>query len=128
MELEESFEDVDVRAEWKSNMKAFVWDEVQPLRVYLAKVERYVDTFDKELIRDPEGRKSQYYTRFVNGLPADYAEYIVLSMPAKCLDVNKALEACLCFQSANFSNPTLSARVAQNEVSEYNLWYIFPRT
>ena len=135
LELEESFEDIDVRAEWKSNMKAFVWDEVQPLRVYLAKVERYVDTFDKELIRDPEGRKSQYYTRFVNGLPADYAEYIVLSMPAKCLDVNKALEACLRFQStkkrktpkaevgasANFSDATLSARVAQNEANQVRL-------
>ena len=135
IELEEAFEDIDVRAEWKSNMKAFVWDEVQPLRVYLAKVERYVDTFDKELIKDPAGRKSQYYTRFVNGLPADYAEYIVLSMPAKCLDVSKALEACLRFQSAkkrktstaevgasaSFSDPTLSARVAQNEANQVRL-------
>ena len=94
-ELEESFED----AEWKSDMKAYIWDEIQPLCVYRAKVERYVDTFDKELISDPDGR-SQYYTRFVNGLPEDYAEFVNLSIPAKCLDINKALEACLRFQSA----------------------------
>ena len=89
-ELEKTLEDDD---------ETPMWDEIQPLRTYWAKVESYVDTFDKELIQDPEGRKSQCYTRFVNGLPEDYAEYIVLSMPAKCLDVKKALEACLRFQS-----------------------------
>ena len=48
-ELEEAFEDTEVRSHWKSNMKAYTWDEKQPLREYRAKVERYVDTFDKAL-------------------------------------------------------------------------------
>ena len=87
-------------------MKAYIWDEIQPLCVYRAKVERYVDTFDKELISDPAGRRSQYYTRFVNGLPEDYAEFVNLSIPAKCQDINKALEACLRFQSAKKRNTT----------------------
>ena len=131
-ELEEAFEDTEVRSHWKSDMKAYTWDESQPLRVYRAKVERYVDTFDKDIGDNPTSRGSMYYTRFVNGLPDDYSEYIMLSMPAKCTDIGKALEACLRFQnikkrkaekagkaevgaSASFNDPTVSARVTQNE-------------
>ena len=128
-ELEEAFEDSDVRTEWQSNMKAFVWDEVQPLRVFRAKVERYVDTFDKVIANNPTAKKVQYYLRFVNGLPSDYYEYIILSMPSKCTDINKALEACLRFQStkkrksgasdigasAAFGDTTASSRITQNE-------------
>ena len=108
-------------------MKAYTWDEKQPLREYRAKVERYVDTFDKDLGDNPASRRSLYYTRFVNGLPDEYSEFITLSMPAKCTDINKALEACLRFQnirkrrdkmsevcaSASSSKPFLSSRIAQ---------------
>ena len=118
-----------MRTEWQSNMKAFVWDEVQPLRVFRAKVEWYVDTFDKVIANNPAAKKVQYYLRFVNGLPSDYYEYIILSMPSKCTDINKALEACLRFQSmkkrksgasdvgasAAFGDTTASSRITQNE-------------
>ena len=113
----------------KSDMRAYVWDEVEPLRVYRAKVECFVDTFDKDVGGDATSKKSLYYTRFVNGLPEDYADYIMLSMPTKCTDINKALEACLRFQnikkrksgkpevgaSASFKDPAVSSRIAQNE-------------
>ena len=128
-ELEEAFEDSDVRSEWRSNMKAYVWDEVIPLREYKARVERYVDTFDRDIVESPDALRNMYYSRFVNGLPYDYNEFVVLGLSSKKADIDKALEACLRFQSskkkrngkselgasASFNDTTVSARVTQNE-------------
>ena len=131
-DLEESFEDREVRTNWHADMKAFQWDERMSLRDYRAKVERLVDTFDKEMASMPAIKKIQYYTRFVNGLPEDYREFLGLNLPSKCADIEKALEASERYQStkkrrqeksgkseigasANFGDPTVSARVAQNE-------------
>ena len=128
-ELEEAFEDSDVRAEWRCNMRAYVWDEILPLREYKARVERYVDTFDKVIAESPAALQNLYYSRFVNGLPEDYNNFIVLGLNSKKADINKALEACLRFQSskkkqtgksevgasASFNDTTVSARVTQNE-------------
>ena len=99
-ELEEAFEDSDIRSEWRSNMKAYVWDEVIPLREYKARVERYVDTFDRDIVESPDALRNMYYSRFVNGLPYDYNEFVVLGLSSKKADIDKALEACLRFQSS----------------------------
>ena len=97
-ELEEAFEDPEARAEWDSNMKAFMWDEIQPLSLFCAQVEQYVDAYEKELADVPEAKKTQCYRRFVCGLPDDYADYISLHMPSKCVDIEVALELCQRFQ------------------------------
>ena len=128
-ELEEAFIDPQIRSEWGSSMKAFMWDEVMPLRDYRAKVERLVDTFDKELANNEVGRKKQYYSRFVNGLTDDYYDFLQLNMPSKSTDLDKAMDTCLRFQnlkkrkgdksevgaSVGFNDTAVSARVAQNE-------------
>ena len=131
-DLEESLEDREVRTNWHSDMKAFKWDERMSLQDYRAKVERLVDTFDKEMASMPAIKKIQYYTRFVNGLPEDYIEFLGLNLPSKCTDIQKALEACERLQStkkrraekvgkfevgasASFNPSSISARVAQNQ-------------
>ena len=82
-ELEKAFEDSDVRSEWRSNMRAYVWDETLPLREYKPRVECYVDTFDKNIAESPAALQKMYYSRFVNGLPEDYNNFIVLGLSSK---------------------------------------------
>ena len=95
-ELTTAYEDPSVRADWKTNMKAFMWDEGKmSLQAYCARVKRYVDTFDTELAHAPEARKVQYYIRFVSGLPDDYIEQTKMSTSTKNTDVDKALDICI---------------------------------
>ena len=77
----------------------------------------------------PAAKRAQYYLRFVNGLPDDYVEHVKLSLPPKCLDVDKARDVCMQLQSCKrarakkadvgatvtFQNPTIAARITQNE-------------
>ena len=77
----------------------------------------------------PAAKKAQYHLRFVNGLPDDYVEHIKLSLPPKCLDVDKARDVCMQFQSCKrarakktdvgaavtFQDRTVAARLTQNE-------------
>ena len=99
-ELEAAFEDGNLRSEWKTNLKAYSWDEhTQSLQSYCAKVKQLVDSFETELIDCPAAKKAQYYLRFVNGLPEDYMEHVKLSLPSKCNDVEKAKDVCIQFQS-----------------------------
>ena len=134
-ELTEAFEDPTIREEWKSNFKAYKWDEENvSLQTYCAKVQRYVDTYDTQLIGTAGGRQQQYYTRFLYGLTDEYMEYVRLSMPPKSMDINKALDLCIRYQnvkkakatssstktktevgaSVTFQDPTLPTRVTQN--------------
>ena len=129
IELEEAFEDTEVRMLWKSDMKAYIWDEIQPLQHYRANVEQYVDTFDKDLCNNSSAKKSLYYTRFLNGLPEDYSDHVTLSLSTDCMDIADALEACLRFQnfklrryskpkigaSARLENSSVTTRIAKNE-------------
>ena len=129
-ELETAFEDGSVHAEWKTNLKAYMWDEHnQSLQSYCAKVKRLVDSFEKEMADCPAAKRAQYHLRFVNGLPDDYVEHVKLSLPPKCLDVDKARDVCMQFQSCKrarskktdvgatvtFQDPTIAARLTQNE-------------
>ena len=99
-ELELAFEDASMRAEWKTNLKAYVWDEYnQSLWAYCAKVQHLVDTFETELADCPAGKKAQYFIRFVSGLPPDYVQHVKLSLPSTCNDVDKARDVCIQFQS-----------------------------
>ena len=96
--LIDAFEDPTLREEWRSNFKAYKWNEDNTsLQTYCANVQRYVDAYDTYLT--PAARQQQYYTRFVCGLTDEYAEYIRLSMPPKSTVVNKALDLCIRYQN-----------------------------
>ena len=118
-ELETAFEDGSVRAEWKTNLKAYMWDEhSQSLQSYCAKVKRLVDNFEKEMANCPAAKRAQYHLRFVNGLPDDYIEHVKLSLPPTCLDVDKAREVCMQFQSckrARIKNADVGATVTSQD-------------
>ena len=77
----------------------------------------------------PAAKRAQYHLRFVNGLPDDYVEHVKLSLPPKCIDVDKARDVCMQFQSCKrsrakksevgatvtFQDPTMTARMTQHE-------------
>ena len=128
-ELELAFEDGSIRAEWKTNMQAYVWDEHgQSLQAYCAKVKSLVDTFETEMADCPAAKTAAYFRRFVTGLPPDYIQHVKLSLPTTSSDVDKARDVCIQFQSCKrlkaksevganvtFQDPTVSSRVTKNE-------------
>ena len=128
-ELELAFEDGSVRSEWKTNLKAYTWDEhSQSLQCYCAKVKSMVDKYEKEMADCPAAKKAQYFLRFLSGLPDDYVQHVKLSMPPHSTDVDKARDLCLQWQSCKrlkrksevgasgtFQEPTMSSRITQNE-------------
>ena len=111
-------------------MKAYLWEEGKvSLQSYAAKVKRYVDKYEVEMAGCDAAVKYQYYLRFVNGLPEDYAEQVGMSMPSNCHDLNKALDVCVRWQAikkkkncgktetvaaVTFDDPSMPARVTQN--------------
>ena len=108
-ELITAFEDPTIRAEWKTNMKAFMWDEDNmSLQAYSARVKRYVDTFDNEIATTPAAKKAQYYIRFVNGLPDDYIEQTKMVIRSNNMD--KAMDICICFQSIKKARAKAAAK------------------
>ena len=108
-ELITAFEDPTIRAEWKTNMKAFMWDEDNmSLQAYSACVKRYVDTFDNEFATTPAAKKAQYYIRFVNGLPDDYIEQTKMVIRSNNMD--KAMDICICFQSIKKARAKAAAK------------------
>ena len=103
-ELESAFDDGNLQSEWKSNLKAYPWDEdKQSLQNYCARVKCLVDKYEKGMANCPAARKAHYFLRFVNGLPDDYVEHIKLSLSPKCNDVDKARDVCIQFQSVKRS-------------------------
>ena len=98
-ELETTFEDGSLRAEWKTNVKAYTWDEEnQTLHSYCAKVKSMVDRFETEMADCPAARKAQYYLCFVNGMPDDYIDYLRLSLSPDCNSVEEARDVCIQYQ------------------------------
>ena len=130
-ELQAEFEDPTIRVEWKSNLKAYVWDESkESLTTYCSKVKRYVDTFDKDIADVPKARNGQYYIRFFSGLPTDYQKQIKMGTSSKKQNVDRALDVCLRYQSVKkeggdkkldvgaavtFQDATVPSRVTQCE-------------
>ena len=83
-------------------MKAYMWDEAKvSLQAYCAKVKRYVDTFDNDIVETPTARAAQYYLRFVNGLPDDYLAQVKMSSKTT---IEKAMDICIRFQGLKKSN------------------------
>ena len=98
-ELAAAFEDSSVRAEWRTSLKAYMWDKRnQTLQSYCAKVKHLVDTFETEMVGFPKAIKAQYFLRFINGLPDDYAQHIKLSLPPNSTDIDKAMDVCTQWQ------------------------------
>ena len=75
-ELEDAFEDPEIRQNWKTNLGAYKWDSSQPLHVYKGNVMRLVNKYDIEIQDTPAALDSAYYSRFHAGLPEDYQGFI----------------------------------------------------
>ena len=70
VELTEAFEDPTMREEWRSNFKAYKWDEENTsLQTYCANVQRYVDAYDTHLTKTPVAQQQQYY--IINFIPCN---------------------------------------------------------
>ncbi len=83
-------------------MKALMWDEHnETLHAYSAKVMRNVDTFDRDIAVSFPARRANYYLRFINGLPEDYNERVMMSSTRE--DIDEALGICIRFQSVKRS-------------------------
>ena len=107
-ELTLAYEDPSIRAEWRSNMKALMWDEYnETLQAYCAKIMRNVDTFDKDIAITVAAKRANYYLRFVNGLPGDYNERGMMTSTKE--DIDEALGICIRFQSVKRSKAQKAA-------------------
>ena len=130
-ELQAEYEDPTIRVEWRSNLKAYVWDESkESLTTYCSKVKRYVDTFDSDIAGVPEAKRNQYYIRFLSGLPTDYQKQIKMGTSSRKQNVDRALDVCLRYHSikkeggdkkldvgaaVTFQDATVPSRVTQCE-------------
>ena len=90
------FEDPAIKAEWKTNLRAHIWDEdMVPLQTYYTEIRRYTAKYDS----GGDGNlEDQCYTRFVCGLPPDYQEQVKMSIDLDNPNVEKALSICTRFQ------------------------------
>ena len=94
------FEDPTIRMEWRSNLDAYMWDEhKESLTSYCSRVKKFVDTFDADIASIPQARSNRYYIRFLSGLPDDYQRQVKLKTSSKKLNVDRALDVCLRYQS-----------------------------
>ena len=130
-ELQAEYEDPTIRVEWRSNLRAYVWDESkESLTTYCSKVKRYVDTFETDIADVPQAKSNQYYIRFFSGLPTDYQKQIKMGTSSKKQNVDRALDVCLRYQSVKkegndkkldvgaavtFQDATVPSRVTQCE-------------
>ena len=97
-ELEEAFDDPAVKQRWRTDLRAYTWDEKQPLHVYRGNVIRYVNKYDSELRTCPEARKKAYYGRFVGGMPEDYVNFIEQQLYDDKQTIDRALQVSQQFQ------------------------------
>ena len=115
-ELILAYEDPTVRAEWRTNMKALLWDEHnETLQAYCAKVMRCVDIFDKDIATTLAAKRANYYLRFVNGLPGDYNEQVRVSNHKE--DIDKAMGICVRYQGVKKTRQQESAKTGKPEVA-----------
>ena len=100
-ELRKEFEDPIIRSEWKSNLRAYTWDEAkETLHSYCSNVRGYVDTFEPDLEEGSRAKLDAYYTRFVSGLSDDYQRQIKLYVPTNKQTISRAYDTCLRYQAA----------------------------
>ena len=97
-ELEEAFDDPEVKQKWSTDLKAYTWDEKSPLHVYKGNVMRYVNKFDSEIRGSEKALKKAYYSRFVGGMPDDYVNFIETSLYDGKRTIDRALKVAQQFQ------------------------------
>ena len=98
-ELLQEYDDPTIRVAWKSDLKAYLWDESkESLNTFCAKVKRYVDTYDTEIAEVPAARNANYFIRFTNGLPNDYLKQVKMGTSSKKQTIERALDICLRYQ------------------------------
>ena len=98
-ELEEAFEDPEIRQNWKTNLGAYKWDGSQPLHVYKGNVMRLVNKYDTEIRDTPAALDSAYYSRFHAGLPEDYQGFIEQQLYEGKQTINYAVRSAQRFQA-----------------------------
>ena len=98
-ELRLAYDDPVFRMKWKTNPRAYIWDEQnESLSSYCSNVKHYVDNYETAIATIPEAVHTQYYTRFVSGLPDEYQDEVKRRMPSRKQDVDHALDICIRFQ------------------------------
>ena len=131
-ELDDAFEDPQEKATWKTNLQAYQWKEgTESLQTYCTNVKQKVDKHEPELAGHTTALRSQYFLRFVSGLPEDYKDQVQLAVSAKRADVEKAMDICTRFKSVkdkgnktetvaavtfNDGSNALGDRIRKNEV------------
>ena len=97
-ELEEAFDDPEVKQRWSTDLKAYVWDEKSPLHVYKGNVMRYVNKFDSEIRGCGKALRKAYYSRFVGGMPDDFVNFIETALYDDKRTIDRALKVAQQFQ------------------------------
>ena len=97
-ELDDAFDDPKIRANWSTDVAAYKWDQIIPLKQYASNVQRYVQKFDKCIVGVPSALQKSYYSRFLNGLPAEYKDQIDGNLPDGKETIERALAMAIKFQ------------------------------
>lgn len=120
-ELEEAFEDPEIKQNWKTDLRAYKWDGSTPLHVYKGNIMRYVNKYDTELRVSEEALKVSYYTRFVAGLPEDYRDFIDQQLYEGKHSIDRALRSAQKFRS-------VKSRKQEREAKEVSAGVTFEST
>ena len=113
-ELSEAFEDPRIKRRWARHMDAYKKPASITLQVYRANIIGYVHKYSPAVVNDKEACNMELFNRFVNGLAADWREYIEETIPfgKENLDnaYNQALkyEAKIAKKSVGFSAAAMS--------------------
>ena len=80
-ELAEALEDPMARRRWARYKGAYKKPPSMSLQIYKANIVSFVNRYSPALATDPAAYSMELYSRFVNGLEADWREYIEESIP-----------------------------------------------
>ena len=80
-ELAEAFEDPRILRQWARKPDAYKRPEGMSLQVYKASIIGYVHKFSPHIVGNKNAYTMELYNRFINGLEADWKEYIQDSIP-----------------------------------------------
>ena len=98
-DLEAAFTDPQEKANWKTDLQAYMWKEdSESLQTFCTNVKRKVDKYETELAGHTAGLRAQYYLRFVSGLPDDYKQQVKLAISANKADIDRGMEICTRFK------------------------------